>query len=157
MEFTDGASQVILPEAPLPGEALPSVDNNPQIEQQWAVTACAHADTYLKLISTFKDHKSLRLTKIDEEIYTSFRALFPKVRVDTIDEDEMKSPESKKIWAPFLESFKTKVDLYNFLTLLRKDSTGDYSEHNTIVVPRVQFFCFEIARLREGHNSNIRL
>lgn len=30
---------VILPEAPKPGEKLPEVINNPDIEHQWAVTA----------------------------------------------------------------------------------------------------------------------
>ncbi len=102
---------------------------------------------------------------MDDQIYKEFRELFPTMKVDVFDEKEMKSEEGKKIWRPFLEGFKERMDDFNFLTLVRLDSSKDYSEENTTVgnnllgndflVPRVQFLCIEIARLREGHNKSI--
>lgn len=41
-------------------------------------------------------------------------------------------------------------------TLIRIDSNLDYSEENTSLVPRIQFFAIEIARNREGFNSKVR-
>ncbi len=40
--------------------------------------------------------------------------------------------------------------------MLRLDSTGDYTEENSIVVTKVQFFAIEIARNREGDNDDVR-
>ena len=48
-----------------------------------------------------------------------------------------------------------KVNDFNFATLMRLDASGDYSEANTIVVPRAQFIAIEIARNREGFNVNL--
>jgi hypothetical protein len=55
------------------------------------------------------------------------------MKVDVINEDELKSTESKKIWAPFLESWKAKYDMYNYLTMLRLDCKKDYTQDNTCV------------------------
>jgi len=52
-------------------------------------------------------------------------------------------------------SYEKKVEDFNFATLLRVDSKGDYSEQNTTIVPRVQFYCLEIARNKEGANTNL--
>lgn len=38
---------------------------------------------------------------------------------------------------------------------MRLNSHSDYSEDNTIVVPRAQFLAIEIARNREGLNTNL--
>lgn len=59
-------------------------------------------------------------------------------------------------WRPFCESFKDVIEDYNFATLIRIDSTKDYSEENTIIVPRIQFYAIEIVRNREGHNKKIK-
>lgn len=45
------------------------------------------------------------------------------------------------------------MDNYNFGTLIRKDTEGDYRESNTFIVVRVQFYAFELARNREGFND----
>ena len=45
----------------------------------------------------------------------------------------------------------------NFLQQIRSDSSDNYSPSNTLIVPRLQFLCIEIARNREGHNDSIRL
>jgi len=59
-------------------------------------------------------------------------------------------------WRPFCDSFKH-VEDFSFATLLRLDSTGDYSEANSIIVTKIQFYAIEVARNREGCNDGVRL
>ena len=58
-------------------------------------------------------------------------------------------------WREWCESFK-QVEDYSFATLLRLDAGADYSEANTIIVTKVQFYAIELARNREGANDGIR-
>lgn len=102
------------------------------------------------------DPKLLRLTPHDEQIYKAFKDLFPNMKVDKIDENELKSPEGKAKWRPFCEQFKDVVEDYSFGTLLRADCTGDYSEDNSILTTRIQFYAIELARNREGCNDGVR-
>eukprot|EP01114_Cavostelium_apophysatum_P023495 TRINITY_DN8873_c0_g1_i1.p1 TRINITY_DN8873_c0_g1~~TRINITY_DN8873_c0_g1_i1.p1 ORF type:complete len:166 (+),score=9.89 TRINITY_DN8873_c0_g1_i1:23-499(+) len=155
MEEAMEGGRVVLPRAPESGEQAPDVENNPDIEKQWAVTAFHHADVFMNLISSVKDHSKIHLTKMDEDIYAVFRTVFPSLKVDIINEDELKSEESKQKWRPFLMGFERKLPLFNFLTLLRLDASKGYEESNTTVVPRTQFWAIEIARLREGHNRGV--
>lgn len=73
-----------------------------------------------------------------------------------INEDELKSPQGKAKWRPFCDRFQKLVEDYNFGTLLRADSTKDYTQENSMLVTRVQFYAIELARNREGHNDAIR-
>lgn len=59
-------------------------------------------------------------------------------------------------WRPFCEKFKDVVEDYSFGTLLRLDHSGEYSEHNSILVTRIQFYAIELSRNREGLNDCIR-
>lgn len=102
------------------------------------------------------DPKLLRLTPHDEQIYKTFRDFFPDLKVDKIVEDELKSAEGKQKWRPYCEQFKDVVEDYSFGTLLRADCTGEYSEENSILCTRIQFYAIEIARNREGFNNGIR-
>lgn len=68
----------------------------------------------------------------------------------------MKSEEGKQKWRPFCEQFKGSVEDYSFGTLLRGDCEGDYSEENSILTTRIQFYAIELARNREGLNDGIR-
>ena len=43
------------------------------------------------------DPKILKLTKMDDEIYTKFRSDFPDIKVDHINADEIKSKENKEV------------------------------------------------------------
>ena len=58
-------------------------------------------------------------------------------------------------WRPFCDSFKH-VEDFSFATLLRLDSTLDYSEENSIIVTKIQFYAIELARNKEGANDTIR-
>lgn len=68
----------------------------------------------------------------------------------------MKSPEGKMRWRNFCERFKKFIEDYSFGTLLRADAAKDYTEANSILVSRIQFYAIELARNREGVNDNIR-
>jgi len=102
------------------------------------------------------DSQHLKLTKIDDEIYGVFRSNFADMKVATVDENEMKSPEGKAQWREFCNQFENRVDDWNMASLLRADcSAADITPDNTILVPRIQFLAIEIARNREGLNSSL--
>uniref|UniRef100_A0A1I8FG72 Polysacc_synt_4 domain-containing protein n=1 Tax=Macrostomum lignano TaxID=282301 RepID=A0A1I8FG72_9PLAT len=84
-----------------------------------------------------------------------FRARFPCLAVGKLVESELKSEDSKSAWRQFCQLFEDTVGEYNFGTLLRLDSAGDYSEANTTLVPRIQFLAVEVARNREGFNRGL--
>ncbi|EDV22970.1 Protein PBDC1 [Trichoplax sp. H2] len=127
-------------------------ENDRNLEMQWAIKAYHHADTYFKLISTL-DSRGLKLTRIDDEIYSKFKQKFPKFKLDILDNEELKSEESKALWRTFCNEFENVVEDFNFGTLIRIDAKKDYSEENTILVTRIQFYAIEIARNREGCNA----
>jgi len=123
------------------------------LEAKWAEIAIHQAETYYHLLQAIPDKSRLKLTPIDDEIHSGFRALFPDLNVDVLDVELIKSQEAITKWRPFLMGFKDRVEDFNFGTLQRIESKGDYTEENTCIVPRIQFYCFEIARNREGLNK----
>ncbi|NXA56829.1 PBDC1 protein, partial [Nothocercus julius] len=54
---------------------------------------------------------------------------------------------------PFCLRFQGLVEDFNLGTLLRLDCREGYTEENTILATRIQFFAIEIARNREGCND----
>ncbi|KAL6041884.1 hypothetical protein STEG23_026722 [Scotinomys teguina] len=137
----------------LPAE---SYGNDPDIEMAWAIRAMQHAEVYYKLISSV-DPRFLKLTQVDDQIYSDFRENFEKLRVDVLDPEELKSESAKEKWRPFCLKFEGIVEDYNYGTLLRLDCSQGYTEENTIFAPRIQFFAIEIARNREGYNKPISI
>ncbi|CAK6447314.1 unnamed protein product [Pipistrellus nathusii] len=65
-----------------------SYDNHPDIEMAWAMRAMQHAEVYYKLISSV-DPQFLKLTKVDDQIYTEFRKKIEKLRIDVLDPEEL--------------------------------------------------------------------
>lgn len=102
------------------------------------------------------DPKLLRLTPHDDQIYKTFRETFPNLKVDVINEEELKSEDGKIMWRPFCDNFKNVVEDYSFGTLLRLNCKEDYTESNSILTTRIQFYAIELARNREGDNDGIR-
>ncbi|XP_054916655.1 protein PBDC1 [Poeciliopsis prolifica] len=135
----------------LPAEAY---GNDPRLEVMWAMKAYNHAEVYFNLISSV-DPKFLKLTKVDDQIYSSFRETFKDLDVKRLKEEDLKSDEAKQTWRPFCNQFEGIVEDFNYGTLLRLNCEKDYSEDNTIFATRVQFFAVEIARNREGHNDTV--
>lgn len=102
--------------------------------------------TYWAILEKVKG-SSLRLTKLDDEIYEHLKKDFPEFDpAATINEDEMKSKSGKERWRKFMMAYEKKVDDYNFGTLLRSNPKFEYGEKETIFVPRMQFYAVEIAR-----------
>lgn len=102
------------------------------------------------------DPKLLKLTQHDDEIYTTFRQDFPDLKVDVLNEDDLKAPEAKSKWRTFIDKF-SKLEDYSFGTLIRTDASKELGPDNTIFVIRLQFWAIEIARNREGFNDSIRV
>ena len=125
--------------------------NDTGVEELWAEKAFRHAQVYFKLICGINCTK-LKLSKCDEELYQNFMVTFPRVNIEVIDEDKMKSVAGKRRWRNFCNMFQYHVEDYNFGTLLRLDCKEGYSESNTTLVPRVQFLAIEVARNRQGLN-----
>ncbi|XP_069473830.1 protein PBDC1 isoform X2 [Ambystoma mexicanum] len=125
--------------------------NDPNVEMMWAMKAYQHAEVYFNLISSV-DPKYLRLTKVDDLIYSDFRETFNDLKIDSLDPEELKSETAKQNWRPFCIRFDGIVEDFNYGTLLRLDSKKDYTEENTIFCTRIQFLAIEISRNREGFN-----
>ncbi|XP_008589784.1 PREDICTED: protein PBDC1 [Galeopterus variegatus] len=160
MEATSGTDEPVSGELVSVAHALSlpaeSYGNDPDIEMAWAMRAMQHAEVYYKLISSV-DPQFLKLTKVDDQIYSEFRKNFEKLRIDVLDPEELKSESAKEKWRPFCLKFNGIVEDFNYGTLLRLDCSQGYTEENTIFAPRIQFFAIEIARNREGYNKAVYL
>ncbi|KAK6469446.1 protein PBDC1 [Huso huso] len=135
----------------LPAE---SYGNDPQLEMMWAKKAYDHAEIYFNLISSV-DPKFLKLTKVDDQIFTEFKKTFGDMNINVLNPEDLKSEEAKQKWRPFCLQFDGIVEDYNYGTLLRLDCQKDYTEENTIFATRIQFFAVEISRNREGYNNAV--
>ncbi|KOB67422.1 UPF0368 protein Cxorf26-like protein [Operophtera brumata] len=129
--------------------------NDETLEHLWAARAMEHSDIYFNVLCSV-DTKWLQLTPHDDLIHTTFRQDFPDLNVAFIREDVIKNNTNKAKWRVFCEKFKNIIEDYSFGTLMRADTKGDYSERNTILVPRVQFYAIEIARNRENLNNDVK-
>lgn len=82
---------------------------------------------------------SLRLTKLDNEIYEHLKKDFPEFDpAATIDEDEMKSKIGKERWRKFIMVYEKKIDDYNFGTIMRSNPKWEYGQDETIFGRRIQ-------------------
>ncbi|XP_055926455.1 protein PBDC1-like [Argiope bruennichi] len=129
--------------------------NTPDIELAWVGKAAEHMEIHYNLITSVPP-RSLKLTPHDDKIYNAFIAQFPNFKLDVLEIDSLKSEESKEKWRKFCEDFRDTVEDATFGTLVRIDSSKDYSEENTILVLRVQFLAIEIARNRLGLNDGLK-
>jgi len=89
-------------------------------------------ETYWAILEKVRG-SSLRLTKMDQEIYDHLKTDFPEFDpAETIDEDKMKSKEGKERWRKFMMAYEKKINDYNFGTMLRSSPKTDYGQHTTI-------------------------
>jgi len=126
--------------------------NDQNLEQSWAIMTMKYAETHFKLLQSY-DATTLKLTASDDEIYSVFMAKFSNLRLELLTPDDLKSEAAKPAWREYCNYFEGKVEDFNFGTLLRLDVTKEYTEENTIIVPRVQFLAIEIARNRHHMNT----
>ncbi|KAJ4992693.1 hypothetical protein SVAN01_01739 [Stagonosporopsis vannaccii] len=138
------------PGVPLDAE---HADNFEDIEKQFAVKVVQHMETYWNILEKVRG-STLRLTKLDDEIYEHFQKEFPDFDASaTINEDEMKSKAGKERWRNFINQYEKKVDDFNFGAMLRASPKTDYTQDGTIFAVRMQFYAVEIARNRQGLND----
>lgn len=158
MEANSGNEELVSREVVSVAHALSlpaeSYGNDPDIEMAWAMRAMQHAEVYYKPISSV-DPQFLKLTKVDDQIYSEFWQNFEKLRVDVLDPKEFKSVSGKEKWRPFCLKFDGVIEDFNYGTLLRLDCSQGYTEENTIFAPRIQFLAIEIAGNQEGHNKAV--
>ncbi|WVR04694.1 hypothetical protein IAU60_001705 [Kwoniella sp. DSM 27419] len=132
--------------------------NNEEIEMQFAVKTVEHLEAYEKLITGIPPSK-IKFTPIDDELYEVLLDIFPEFKFEdnlrNLDEDAMKSVQGKDRWRKFIMPYEKRVTDYNFGTLVRRRSDELYSEENSVLVTRVQFFGIEIARNRAGLNDKV--
>lgn len=129
------------------------VHNDAAIERDWAEAAGKYAEMFEKMIINTKTEEKMQLFKFtpkDDEIYRDFRNVFPNVKVEQIDLEQMKTTDKRK-WHDFLELRKTICKEYNTGTLLRLDYAKQCGPENCTLVPRLQFYCIELARFRENN------
>ncbi|KAJ0057521.1 hypothetical protein NL108_009266, partial [Boleophthalmus pectinirostris] len=128
----------------------------PRLEAMWAIKASDHAEVYFNLISSV-DPKFLKLTKVDDKLYTLFRETFKDLDIKLLKTEDLKSDEAKEVclidthwlilcahllnklngmflqrWRPFCNQFEGIVEDFNYGTLLRLDTEKEYTEENTI-------------------------
>ncbi|KRT81843.1 hypothetical protein AMK59_5730, partial [Oryctes borbonicus] len=130
-------------------------ENDQTLEAMWAMKAFEHAEIYFNILCSV-DPRLLKLTPVDDTIYKIFREEFPTLDVRVINEDELKCVKGKAKWRPFCERFKKIVEDYSYGTLLRADASKDYTQENSMLVTRIQFYAIELARNKEGVNDDIR-
>lgn len=107
-------------------------ENSEDIEKQFAVKAVQQMTTYWNILEKMRG-STLRLTKMDDEIYVHFKKEFPDWDPKaTINEDEMKSKAGKEKWRNFISEYEKKVEDYNFGTMLRNSPRAEYDEKDTI-------------------------
>ncbi|WVQ75955.1 hypothetical protein IAR50_005591 [Cryptococcus sp. DSM 104548] len=132
--------------------------NAGEIEMQFAVKTVEHLEAYEKILQTIPP-KLIKFTPIDDEIYLNLLEEFPELKFEenlrNLNEDEMKSRQGKERWRKFIMPYEKRVTDYNFGTLVRARSEELYTETNSILVTRVQFFAIEIARNRAGLNQKV--
>lgn len=89
-------------------------------------------ETYWAILEKVRG-SSLRLTKLDDEIYEHLKTDFPEFdTAATINEDEMKSKSGKERWRKFMMAYEKKVDDYNFGTMMRTNAKFEYGRDETI-------------------------
>lgn len=88
--------------------------------------------TYWAILEKVKG-SSLKLTKMDDDIYEHLQKDFPEFDpAATINEDEMKSKKGKERWRNFMMCYDKNIDDYNFGTMLRNSAAGEYTQEGTI-------------------------
>ena len=131
--------------------------NDGRVEELWAMKAMEHAEVYFNLLCSVEPSR-LKLTgnrDLDDEIYKDFKESFPNLNLAKFSEEDLKSDAAKASWRTFSERYKD-VEDYSLGCLLRLDSSQDYTEDNTALAIKIQFFAIEIARNRDGHNDSLR-
>eukprot|EP00092_Neocalanus_flemingeri_P037837 GFUD01041187.1.p1 GENE.GFUD01041187.1~~GFUD01041187.1.p1 ORF type:complete len:205 (-),score=73.66 GFUD01041187.1:137-751(-) len=133
------------------------VGNDGRVEELWAMKAIEHAEVYFNLLCSVEPAR-LKLSgsqELDDQIYKDFKESFPDLNIAKLTEEDIKNAEAKVAWREFSNRYKH-VEDFSLGSLVRMDSSKDYSEENTMLSIKIQFFAIEIARNRDGLNDSLR-
>ena len=133
------------------------VGNDGRVEELWAMKAIEHAEVYFNLLCSVEPAR-LKLSgsqELDDQIYKDFKESFPDLNIGKMTEEDIKNEKAKVAWREFSNRYKH-VEDFSLGSLLRMDSAKDYSEDNTMLAIKIQFFAIEIARNKEGLNDSLR-
>merc|ERR1712106_362438 len=126
-------------------------------EELWAMKAMEHVEVYFNLLCSVEPTR-LKLSgnqELDDKLYKDVKESFPKLNFGKLIEDDLKNEKAKVDWREFSNRYKH-VEDFGLGSLLRMDSAKDYSEENTMLAIKIQFFAIEIARNKEGLNDSLR-
>eukprot|EP00731_Ephydatia_muelleri_P021095 Em0013g822a len=124
--------------------------NAPDVEFLWAVKAMKYAENAFQVATDQRLY--VTSSHEDDELFEEFEKAFKDLKIDVINTEDIKCEGAKEAWRDFCNKFEDKVKSFNFGTLLRMDSSKDYSAENTVLVPRAQFLAIEVARNKKGLN-----
>ena len=133
------------------------IGNDGRVEELWAMKAMEHAEVYFNLLCSVEPTR-LKLSgnqELDDKLYKDAKESFPKLNFGKLTEDDLKNEKAKVQWREFSNRYKD-VEDFSLGSLMRMDSTKDYSEDNTMLAIKIQFFAIEIVRNRDGLNDSLR-
>jgi hypothetical protein len=135
------------------------VENSGEIEMNGIMYAVRRMAAHWEQLCAARSADELVLSESREQdtaLYSSFRARFASMDVALVREDTLKDVRMHETWRDFLTALEH-ISEHNMISLLRKDAALGYNDENTMLVPRAQFLCVEIARNREGINDCAQL
>lgn len=89
-------------------------------------------------------------------LYKRFRANFPILDCSVVTESALKNEQAKEIWRGWMIASQGIVLDHDMMSLVRVNCEFPYEQWNTIMVSRMQFYCIELARNKEGLNEKVR-
>ncbi|ORZ35262.1 hypothetical protein BCR44DRAFT_116603, partial [Catenaria anguillulae PL171] len=119
---------------------------------EWAKRVIKLAERYTNRIGN-TGPEGMRLTRVDDELYTRFRGDFPTFNVKIISQDELTGAGFAEKWQTLHADFADKLPAVYAHHLMRRVATREYADDNTMMVTAAQFYAIEIARNREGANQ----
>lgn len=136
------------------------VENSGEIELHGILYAIRRMGEHWEQLTSAANADAMVLTgsrEEDTQLYSTFRSRFPAMQLGLITEDTLKDTRLHETWRDFLTSQAEQLSEHNMISLLRKNASLGYNDENTMLVPRAQFLCIEIARNREGVNDSCQL
>jgi hypothetical protein len=139
---------------------MAEIANDGSMEFAGIMNSIAYMEAHWKKLIAAVDPCTMGISgseSADEILYTRFRAQFPMLDVNMVNNETLKNSYAKEQWRKFMEASEGLVLDFNMITLVRVNAEFGYEQWNTIMVPRMQFYCIEVARNKEGVNEKVRM
>jgi hypothetical protein len=97
----------------------------------------------------------LKVTKVDDQIYSEFWEIFKTLRIGVLDPEELKSESAKEKWRPLCLKFKGIIEDFDYGTFLRLDCSQGYNEENTYLHPGYSFLPLKLLRTGKSNQGSL--